>query len=96
MEETFEFRINYDYATRLFDATEGKDLGQVTKSVKVVKITKDDPRFDRIPVIDSEIKERFGRAFFYSWRIDRKYSKKELETAFIFNLNIKTIFYYFI
>lgn len=34
MREILELRINYDYAHLLFGADEGKDLGQLSKSIK--------------------------------------------------------------
>lgn len=92
MKEVFEFRINYEYASKLFDLDEGRDLGQIKKSVKVITIGRDDPRFGRIPLVAAEIKERYDKTFYYSWRVRRKYSKKELEAARICQLKIKQIF----
>jgi len=92
MKETFEFRISYDFATKLFSPTEGKDLGQITKSVKVIYISKDDPRFDQIPIVDSQIRRDYNRPFYFSWRVHRKYSKKEVDNAIAFNSKITKIF----
>lgn len=92
MREIFEFRINYDFASRLFKESEGKDLGQLTKSVKVIQITRDDSRFSKIPIIDKEINEKFNRAFYYGWNIYRKYTTKELQEAYLLRVKIKTTF----
>jgi len=92
MKETFEFRINYDYANLLFEANEGKDLGQLMKTVKVVNITKDDPRFFKIPEIDKQVNEKYGKRFFIGWAIQKRYTKKELNTAKLLHLIISAEF----
>src|SRR5690606_2583208 len=92
MKEIYEFRLNSDYAARLFEEWEGKDVGQLKKSVKVIRISRDDPRFDLIGKIDSEIRKRDKRAFFYSWSIERTYKKHELDAARIFHVRIRSIF----
>jgi len=84
MKEIFEFRINYDFAHLLFKDNEGKNLGQLKKSVKVISITKDDPRFFQIPIVAKQIEDKYNRAFFFYWEIKRKYSTKELEAAKFF------------
>lgn len=50
MKETLEIRINYDYYHLLFDANEGKDLGQLSKSIKVIELSKNDQRYSQIPL----------------------------------------------
>lgn len=92
MKEIFEFRINYDFATELFDINEGKDIGQLSKSIKVIRISKDDPRFHRIHLIDKNIKAKFGRAFYFGWRIIRTYSKSEINDSKLFNVKIPSVF----
>lgn len=89
MKEVLELRINYDYAHLLFKANEGKNLGT---SVKVVEISKEDPRYSQVPIIAEEIKKKYGRGFFFGWQIKRKYSKKELNTATLLHLMIKKTF----
>jgi hypothetical protein len=84
MEERYEFRINYDFAHLLFKPDEGVDLGQFTKSVKVVHLTKDDERFRQIPEIAKEIREKHDAAFFFYWEIKRRYLKEEIESAELF------------
>jgi hypothetical protein len=89
MKETLELRINYDYANLLFRSEEGKNVGT---SVKVVELTKEDPRYRQVPIIAEEIKKKYDMGFFFGWEIKRKYSKKELESASLLHLKIKTVF----
>lgn len=89
MKETLELRINYDYANLLFKADEGENLGT---SVKVVELSKDDPRYNQIPIIEKQVKQKYDKAFFFGWEIKRKYSNKELKAATLLHLKIKTAF----
>jgi hypothetical protein len=93
MKEILELRINYDYAHLLFSPQEGKDIGQLsTKSVKIVHLSKDDPRYHRIPVVDKYVKENFNRGFYFGWWIKRAYTEKEINEACLFHFRIKTVF----
>lgn len=89
MKETLELRINYDYAHLLFKADEGKNLGT---SVKLVELSKEDPRYRQVPIIAEEVRKKYDRGFFFGWQIKRKYSKKELDTATLLHLKIKAVF----
>jgi len=89
MKEITEFRINYDYAHLLFKADEGKNLGT---SVRVVELSKEDPRYNQIHILDKEVKKKYDRGFFFSWQIKRKYSKEEFDAATLLYLRIKTAF----
>jgi len=89
MKEIFEFRVNYDFAAILFRDDEGVNLGN---SVKVVKLQRDDPRFSKIPLVAKEVKRKYGRGFYFGWNIERKYSKKELMAAKLFQVKIKSTF----
>src|SRR5690606_17437283 len=89
MKEILELRVNYDYADLLFKADEGKNLGT---SVKIVKLSKEDSKYLQIPIIAEEVKKKYNRSFFFGWEIKRQYSKKELDTATLFDLKIKTVF----
>lgn len=89
MKETIEFRINYDFAHLLFNADEGKNVGT---SVKVVEISKSDLRYNQIPIISAQVKEKYDRGFFFGWKIKRKYSKSELTSAILFHMKIKNVF----
>jgi hypothetical protein len=89
MKETLELRINYDYASLLFTVDEGKNLGT---TVKVVELTKGDPRYDQIPEIERQVQNKYNSSFFFGWEIKRKYGKKELDDASLFQLKINTSF----
>lgn len=89
MKEIVELRINYNYANLLFNANEGKNIGT---SVKVVKLSKDDPRYNQIPIIENEVKKKFNESFFFGWEIKRKYSKKEFDLAELLHIKINTTF----
>lgn len=90
MKEIYEFRINYDFANFLFD--DGKDIGQLSKSIKIVRLTKDDPRFYKIPIIEEKVTEKYNQGFFFGWKIIRKYTKKEIDNAALFQYIIKQAF----
>ena len=92
MREILELRINYDYAHLLFGADEGKDVGQLSKSIKIVELSKDDPRYSQIPIVSKQVKEKYDEGFFFGWQIKRKYSKKEIDTAILFQMKIKSTF----
>ena len=83
MKEILELRINYDYANLLFKSDEGKNLGT---SVKVVELTKDDPRYIQIPMISEQVKEKYDKCFFFGWQIKRSYSKVELASALLLHM----------
>ncbi len=86
MKEVFSFRINIEYAHSLFNSGEGKALGD---SVKVVELTKEDPKFKDIGVFSQQLKKESNKSFFFGWKIARKYSNKELSTAQLFQIKIK-------
>lgn len=73
MRTLLEFRVESDFAERVFGAHEGKDLG----SIRVVRLQSDDPRVTQIGAIQSELRDQLGRCFFYGWRIIRQYSSHE-------------------
>lgn len=89
MKEKLELRINYDYAHLLFKEDEVKNLGT---SVKVVELSKEDPRYRQVPIIAEEVKQKYDRGFLFGWQIKRRYSKKELDTATLLHLKIKAVF----
>lgn len=92
MKEITEFRINYDYAHLLFSANEGEDIGQLSKSVKVIRLSKEDQRYYQIPIVAKQVKQKYNKGFFFGWRIIRKYNKHELNVAKLFHIKIKTTF----
>jgi len=92
MKETLELRVDYDYAHLLFKADEGKDLGGLVPFIKAVVISKEDPRYSQIPIINEEVKKKYGWSFFYGWDIKRKYTKKELDAATLLHMGINELF----
>jgi len=89
MEEVLELRINYEYAHLLFGKSEGKNIDDF---IKIVQLTKDDPRYLQIPIIEKQINDQYDELFFSGWQIKRTYSKKELLSASLFQILIKSEF----
>ncbi len=88
MKEIIEFRINKQYADLLFYPNEGQDLGDY----QIIKIKRDDPRYEKIGLLRKEIEIKYKDYFFMYWNIERKYIKKELDVATLLHLMIKTTF----
>jgi hypothetical protein len=88
MKEKIEFRICNEYAHLLLKVNEGKRNASNT----VIHITKEDPKFERIRVLDKKIREQHNNFFFLYSNIKREYSKKELETAKLLQMQIKATF----
>jgi hypothetical protein len=89
MKETLELRVNLDYAHMLFKSEEGKYLGT---SIKIIELSKKDPRYNQIPLIAKQVQDKYNRSFFFGWKIKRKYSNEEYNSANLFHLKIKTTF----
>lgn len=88
MKEIIEFRIGNEYAHLLLKPGEGKKNGSNT----VIHITKDDPKFEQIRILNKQIREKNNDFFFLYSNIKREYSKNELATASLFQIKIKTTF----
>lgn len=88
MQEIAEFRIDEDFAARLFAEEEGVKLGIARK----IEIAVDDPRFSRIGELQREVTANANRAFFYGWRIKRTYASEELEKARSLRLVVESTF----
>lgn len=82
MREVFEFRVDSDFADRLFSVDEGKNLG----SIRVIQMFADDPRFAQVGELQQTVHRESDRAFFYGWHISRRYTKRELDAAEVFTL----------
>jgi hypothetical protein len=82
MRETIEFRVDEDYASKLFADGEGAKLGIARK----ITIAIDDPRFAMIGELQRTIKSDTNRSFFYGWRVKRQYTREELAGAKLFKL----------
>lgn len=83
MKEIFEFRVNNDYYHLLSKPNNGKDNGMV----HMVRVLKDDPIFEQIEILSKK-----HEGFFFGWQIKREYSKKELHTATLLQMKIRTTF----
>lgn len=90
MRETYEFRVDADFSSRLFGHDECKDIG--SQIVHLVEVASDDPRLSKIGEMQRLIKEEFNRSFFYGWHIKRQYSKHEIENANLLSLWILSVF----
>ncbi|EOR96766.1 hypothetical protein ADIARSV_0029 [Arcticibacter svalbardensis MN12-7] len=88
MKEIVEFRIVNEYAHLLLKSGEGKKTGSNT----TIYITKDDPKFEKIRILNSQIKEKNNDFFFLYSNIKRYYTKKELDAATLLQMKIKVTF----
>jgi len=88
MKEIHEFRIYKEYAHLLLKPGEGKDNG----SKIVVFINRDDDKFEQVRILTKQIKEKYNKSFFLYSNIKREYSKKELATATLLQMKIRTTF----
>ena len=77
MKEFVEFRIIMEYAHLLFRDDEGTNLGD---SVKVVRIDKNDPRFNAIGELQKKAREN-NDLFFTCFDYRRSYTETEINNA---------------
>ena len=77
MKEFVEFRINMEYAHLLFRDDEGTNLGD---TVKVVRIEKNDPRFNVIGELQKKAREK-NDLFFSCFEYKRSYTETEINNA---------------
>lgn len=91
--EYAEFRIPEENARRFLEPDIGKPLGQrgFPPSVRLVRVPVDDPLYARIGEIERRCRGE-GKYFFLGWYIERRYSRRELETAELFHLLITAVF----
>lgn len=88
MKEIHEFRIFKDYYHLLPQPINAKFNG----AVYVLNLSKDDPIFQRIGIIDKEVKKKYNEHFFGFWDVNRSYTKKELVDAKLFHFNVTAAF----
>lgn len=88
MKEIIEFRICNEYAYLLLKSSEGKRIGSNT----IIHISRDDPKFEQIRILNKQIREKYDDFFFLYSNIKREYSKKELVSATLLQMKIKTTF----
>lgn len=89
MKELLELRVDREFAWMLFDETEGSLLGT---SVQKVLLAIDDPRIRRVGELQRQITSSTDRAFFYGWRLVRRYSSSELDRAALLSVTWKRTF----
>lgn len=89
MREIAEFRVDEQFAPMLFSDGEGKRLGD---SVRKVDIETNDPRFKRIGELQNQLLQSKGKPFFYGWKLTRRRTAKELESARMLHLRIVPVF----
>lgn len=88
MKEIHEFRIFKDRYHLLPTPNDANFNGMVY----VLKVSKDDPLFERIGEIDNAVLKKSNEHLFGFWDVNRKYSKKELSEASLFQFSIKSAF----
>ncbi len=92
MRENVEFRIPEKHAQRFLRAEEGRGLGQIYHSVRLLNLAVTDPRYKEIGDITRQMREQENASFFLGWQIHRRYTAKELAEAKLFHLDITAIF----
>jgi hypothetical protein len=90
MTESFELRVDEDFADRLFLPNEGKKLS--AGIVRLVKVDGNDPRLTKIGSLQKNLYREQKRSFFYGWEILRKYNLEEIKNAACFHLLFKSTF----
>jgi hypothetical protein len=88
MKEIIEFRIFDDYYHLLSKPNNAVFNG----AVYVIKVEKGDRTFEEIRQLSSDVKQKYNKHFFGYSNIKRKYGKKEIDTATLFQIKIKTTF----
>lgn len=89
MREIAEFRVDERFASMLFSDSEGRRLGD---SVRKVEIATNDPRFKRIGELQAELLQSKGKPFFYGWKLTRKHTAQEFESAQLLHVKIASVF----
>jgi len=87
MKEIIEFRIDREYTPLLLKPDEGKRNDSNT----IIRISRDDPKFEQIKVLYKKLRQENKFLFLHS-NIKRNYSRKELDTAPLLQMLIKTTF----
>ena len=90
MRETVDFRVNEQDAQRYLKPEDGKVIGPLGITRKLVLDT-NDIRYARVVKLERELRKK-GSSLILGWDIRRKYTKKELEAAELFQLCIRSAF----
>src|SRR5688572_5854827 len=88
MKELHEFRIYNRYAHLLLKTDEGTKLG----IYRVIEISRNDPKFDKIKILAEQIRKEHNDFFFLYSNIKRQYTKQELDNATLLHLKIINTF----
>lgn len=83
MKEYCEFRIIERHAHLLFADDEGERLDD---SIRKIAISCNDPKYPQIGILDARLNREGRGSFFLGWHISRRYSRKELDAATLFQL----------
>lgn len=89
MKEKIELRINSEFAHLLFKPNEGRNIGS---SIKIVKLDTRDSRIRQIKSIAEKIEVKYDKAFYFGWKVVRKYSSNELKSTTHFQIKVKSTF----
>jgi len=89
MKAIAEFRVPESYAREFLPAEVGKNI---TDTVRRVQTPVGSELYEKIREIYKLVKSRDQKYFFLGWNIQRKYSKKELESAELLLLKIARTF----
>ncbi|WP_309892803.1 hypothetical protein, partial [Archangium sp.] len=90
MREIVDFRVNEQDAQRYLKPGDGKVIGPLGITRKLVLDT-NDIRYARVVKLERELRKK-GSYLILGWDIRRKYTKKELEAAELFQLCIRSAF----
>jgi hypothetical protein len=83
MKEFIELRLEEKQARKIFLPHEGRRIGD-DKDTRVVRITRDDPRFERISQLEKKWNDA-GRAFSFGAGVARTYTAADLKAAELFD-----------
>ena len=92
MKEIYEFRINPDYENLVPKDWKCKTWSELDFIVKTVTLLKNDPQFEKFSLLVHEIKIKYGEPLFLGWEIKRVYTRKEIDSAKIFYVDVKAVF----
>jgi hypothetical protein len=82
MREVCEFRLKNELANEFLPHGMGTRIG-ANRSVRVIKVERSDPLFQKIGELEFKMKRQY-RSFFYSWEIQRHYTRAEMSAAEFF------------
>lgn len=90
MREMYEFRIPVENARTDLTANVGRPLG-LGGSVRLVRVGADEVLFSKVRNCALEFRAK-GDYFFHGWSITRRYTKRELEEASCFHVQVRRAF----